>query len=84
MRPQRRPPMSSMQSMKRPSERSTRPSRINEKPYSRPMAMDYEDAMEWEETSRYSPTPVHKVIWFRCRFFVTYFQCFTDRQTNYG
>jgi len=32
--------------------------RINEKPYNRPMAMDYEDSMEWEDTNRYSPAPV--------------------------
>ncbi|XP_025411231.1 uncharacterized protein LOC112684120 isoform X2 [Sipha flava] len=53
-----RRPISNAQSMRQPFERSTRPSRINEKPYSRPMAMDYEDSMDWEETNRYSPTPV--------------------------
>ncbi|XP_025419501.1 uncharacterized protein LOC112689845 [Sipha flava] len=47
-----RRPMSNAQSIRQPFERSTRPSRINEKPYGRPMAMD------WEENSRYSPTPV--------------------------
>lgn len=56
-RPSRRPGPN-VQSVRRPLERSTRPTRINEKPYSRPMAMDYEDTMEWEETNRYSPTPV--------------------------
>lgn len=50
-----------VQSMKRPSERSIRPTRVSEKPYSRPMAMDYEDSMEWEETNRYSPTPVNTI-----------------------
>ncbi|XP_025410798.1 uncharacterized protein LOC112683845 isoform X2 [Sipha flava] len=53
-----RRPISNAQSMRQPFERSTRPSRINEKPYNRPMAMDYEDSMDWEETSRYSPTPI--------------------------
>jgi hypothetical protein len=53
--------------MRQPFERSTRPSRINEKPYSRPMAMDYEDSMDWEETNRYSPTPVNK-IHFKLKF----------------
>lgn len=57
-----RRPVSNSQSVRRLSERSTRPSRINEKPYSRPMAMDYEDSMEWEDTNRYSPTPVNTFL----------------------
>jgi hypothetical protein len=62
MRNSRRP-ISNAQSMRQPFERSTRPSRINEKPYSRPMAM----AMDREETSRYSPTLVNK-IHFKLKF----------------
>lgn len=54
--------MPNTQSIRRPTERSTRPSRVNEKPYSRPMAMDYEDSMEWEETNRYSPSPVNSIF----------------------
>jgi len=54
-------PGPNIQSVRRPSERSLRPTRINEKPYNRPMAMDYEDSMEWEEANRYSPTPVNKI-----------------------
>jgi hypothetical protein len=53
--------MSNAQSIRQPFERSTRPSRINEKPYGRPMAMD------WEENSRYSPTPVNKIN-FKLKF----------------
>lgn len=56
-----RRPVSNAQPVRRPSERSMRPTRVNEKPYSRPMAMDYEDSMEWEENSRYSPTPVYTI-----------------------
>lgn len=65
MRPVRRDervprrPNVNQQPMRRPSERSTRPTRVHEKPYNRPMAMDYEDQMDWEEPSRYSPTPVN-------------------------
>jgi len=55
-----RRPGPNTQSVRRPPERSTRPPRVNEKPYSRPLAMDYEDSMDWEENSRYSPTPVNK------------------------
>jgi len=55
-----RRPIPNTQSMRRPPERSTRPMRVNDKPYNRPMAMDYEDSMEWEDTNRYSPTPVNK------------------------
>lgn len=57
MRMSRRP-IPNAQSMRRPPERPTRPMRANDKPYNRPMAMDYEDSMEWEDTNRYSPTPV--------------------------
>ncbi|XP_060864473.1 uncharacterized protein LOC132940757 isoform X2 [Metopolophium dirhodum] len=57
MRMSRRP-IQNTQSMRRPPERPTRPMRVNDKPYNRPMAMDYEDSMEWEDTNRYSPTPV--------------------------
>jgi len=46
--------------MRRLPDRPTRPMRVNDKPYDRPMAMDYEDSMEWEDTNRYSPTPVNK------------------------
>lgn len=53
-----RRPGPNTQSVRRPPERSIRPTRVNEKPYSRPLATDYEDSMEWEENSRYSPTPV--------------------------
>ncbi|XP_025413386.1 polymerase delta-interacting protein 3-like [Sipha flava] len=53
-----RRPTSNAQSMRQPFEFSTRSSIINEKPYSRSMAMDYEDSMDWGETSRYSPTQV--------------------------
>lgn len=60
MRTQRQPNINA-QTIKRPSERSARPSRIHEKPYSRPMAMDYDDSMEWEEANRYSPSPVNKL-----------------------
>lgn len=59
-----RRPISNTHSVRRPPERSTRPSRVNEKPYSRPMAMDYEDSMEWEEPNRYSPTPVSSIFFF--------------------
>lgn len=55
-----RRPQSNSQTIRRPLERSTRPIRVNDKPYNRPMAMDYEDSMEWEETNRYSPSPVNK------------------------
>ncbi|XP_025416856.1 uncharacterized protein LOC112688051 [Sipha flava] len=44
--------ISNAQSMRQHFESSTRPSRINQKPYNRPMTMD------WKETSRYSSTPV--------------------------
>jgi len=54
-----RRPVSNAQPMRRPVERSIRPTRVHEKPYSRPIAMDYEDSMEWDETNRYSPTPVN-------------------------
>lgn len=53
-----RRPVSSPQPLRRPSEHSMRPTRVNEKPYSRPIAMDFEDSMEWEDTNRYSPAPV--------------------------
>jgi len=53
-----RRPIPNTQSIRRPPERPTRPMRVNDKPYNRPMAMDYEDSMEWEDTNRYSPTPV--------------------------
>ncbi|XP_026804123.1 uncharacterized protein LOC113547807 isoform X3 [Rhopalosiphum maidis] len=53
-----RRPIPNTQSTRRPPERPTRPMRVNDKPYNRPMAMDYEDSMEWEDTNRYSPTPV--------------------------
>ncbi|XP_050520428.1 uncharacterized protein LOC126893921 [Daktulosphaira vitifoliae] len=53
-----RRPIPNTSGLRRPVDRSTRSTRINEKPYSRPMAMDYDDSMEWEENSRYSPTPV--------------------------
>ncbi|XP_025193837.1 uncharacterized protein LOC112593581 isoform X2 [Melanaphis sacchari] len=53
-----RHPIPNTQSIRRPPERPTRPMRVNDKPYNRPMAMDYEDSMEWEDTNRYSPTPV--------------------------
>lgn len=62
VRPSRRPGPPNVQSVRRPLEHSMRSTRINEKPYSRPMAMDYEDNMEWEETNRYSPTPVNNAI----------------------
>lgn len=55
-----RRPIPNTQSIRRPSERPTRPMRVNDKPYNRPMAMDYEDSMEWEDTNRYSPAPVNK------------------------
>jgi len=55
-----RRPIQNSQSMRRPPERPTRPMRVNDKPYNRTMAMDYEDSMEWEDTNRYSPTPVNK------------------------
>jgi len=54
-----RRPVSNAQPLRRPSERSMRPTRANEKPYIRPLAMDYEDTMDWEETNRYSPAPVN-------------------------
>jgi hypothetical protein len=68
-----RRPTSNAQSMRQPFEFSTRSSIINEKPYSRSMAMDYEDSMDWGETSRYSPTQVNKIHFklkfsFRCIF----------------
>lgn len=60
MRTSRRP-ISNTQTSRRLPERSNRPMRVNEKPYSRPLVMDYDDSMEWEETSnRYSPSPVNK------------------------
>lgn len=54
-----RRPVSNAQPLRRPSERSMRPNRGNEKPYMRPLAMDYEDSMEWEDSNRYSPAPVN-------------------------
>lgn len=78
-----RRPISNAQTMRQPSERSVRPSRINEKPYSRPMAMDYEDSMDWEETSRYSPTPVNK-IHFKLQFSIyCIFDYILDYETKY-
>jgi ribosomal protein S26 len=55
--------ISNAQSMRQHFESSTRPSRINQKPFNRPMTMD------WEETSRYSSTPVNK-IHFKLKFSV--------------
>lgn len=60
-----RRPISNTQTSRRPGppERSNRPMRVNEKPYSRPMVIDYDDSMEWEETNnRYSPSPVNKYM----------------------
>lgn len=57
-----RRPISNPQPLRRPSEHSMRPMRDNEKPYSRPIAMDFEDSMEWEDTNRYSPAPVI-ILW---------------------
>jgi hypothetical protein len=77
-----RRPISNAQSMRQPFERSTRPSRINEKPYNRPMAMDYEDSMNLEETSRYSPTPVNK-IHFKLKFSICFIFHYTiDNETE--
>jgi hypothetical protein len=56
-----RRPISNGQSMRQPLQRS-RHSRINKKPYTRPI-----ETRNWEETSRYSSTPVNK-IHFKLKF----------------
>jgi len=56
------------QSIRRPPERPTRTMRVNDKPYNRPMAMDYENSMDWEDTNRYSPTPVNKKFKIKMQF----------------
>ncbi|VVC41529.1 Hypothetical protein CINCED_3A006600 [Cinara cedri] len=54
-----RNPVSNSQTIRRPSDRPIRTMRVNDKPYHRPMAaMDFEDAMDWEEPNRYSPSPL--------------------------
>lgn len=55
-----RHPIQNTQSVRRQSDRPTKPMKVNDKPYNKPIAMDYEDSMEWEDTNRYSPTPVNK------------------------
>ncbi|KAL4083986.1 hypothetical protein QTP88_029302 [Uroleucon formosanum] len=53
-----RHPIQNTQSVRRQSDRPTKPMKVNDKPYNKPIAMDYEDSMEWEDTNRFSPTPV--------------------------
>lgn len=57
-----RRPVTNTQTMRRPSEHPIRHTRVNEKPYHRPMAaMDFEESMDWDDINRYSPSPVNKI-----------------------
>ncbi|XP_050430708.1 uncharacterized protein LOC126839420 [Adelges cooleyi] len=56
-----RRPVSSTRGMRRAPDRSgMRSARINEKPYARAVDNAYDDSMDWEEDTRYSPAPVHR------------------------
>lgn len=83
-----RRPVSNSQTIRRLSERPIRSTRVNDKPYHRPMAaMDFEDTMDWEEPNRYSPSPVNKINFFYFNYYFYYMKhmiTFLDNQTKFG